>query len=413
MWPAVAAAALVPAAAALARVFGNRHLDLSAPPFAGHWDLRVGFWLLVVVPLAVLLWATARSAVVRLRWRWLLVAASTAAFVWSVALALIDGTSGLVDPVLPEGEYLHDVGRVHGVHEFLSTFTDSIAGGPHPWTTQVSGHPPLLLLLLAGMRNVGLGGAWPAVVLFVVVGCSGVAAVLITVRAVADEVTARACAPFLALAPAAIWIAVSADALYAAVAAWGLAALAVSRSRPRGVLLAVTGGVLLGLALMLSYSVVPLGLVALALLTDLRRLALASAGLAAVFLGFLAEGFWWVDGLLQTLIRVRAGDGGSRPYEYFLVANLACLVAVVGPPTMAALRTMARADALWRLSGACLVGLAVADLSGASRGEVERIWLPFAPWLIAATARLEHPRRWLAVQVLTGLLLAVLLRAKW
>lgn len=384
VWPAAAALALIPAAAALSRPFGKAKLDLYAPPFAGHWDLRLGLWLLVLLPLAGSLWAYA-PMMARLSWARLLLASSGMAVLWSVALALVDGVDdGLKGPLLPPGEYLDGVDRVDDVSRFVATFTDNIVDGPDRLVTQVAGHPPLLVVLLTGLKAVGLGGPWPLVVLFVLVGCSSVAAVLIAVRAVCDEATARACAPFLSLAPGAIWIAVSADTVFTAVAAWGLSALAVSRSRPRGDLLALVGGVVLGLALMLSYGVLPLGLVALALLGNLRRLAVASLGLVAVFGAFVAAGFWWLDGLSETLIRVQVGSGGYRPYEYFVIGNLACLVAVV-----------------------------VTDLSGASRAEVERIWLPFAPWLLVATARLDHPRRWLALHIAFGLVLALTLRAKW
>lgn len=46
-----------------------------------------------------------------------------------------------------------------------------------------------------------------------------------------------------------------------------------------------------------------------------------------------------------------------------------------------------------------------ADLSGLSKAEVERIWLPFAVWLPVATAHLSagHRRWWLAAQAGTAL----------
>ncbi len=411
-WPAVASVLLVVVAAGLGELFGRRTIDLFAPPFAGHWGVPLSGWTVVVVALAVVLWAAA-PAVQRLPWRGLLVAGSLTALLWSVALALVVGPlEGLRDRVTKPGEYLDGVPRVDAVHSFLSTFTDSIAGGPHPWPTQVAGHPPLLLLVLAGLDRLGLGGPWPLVALCLLIGCTVVAATLIAVRAVAGEATARACAPFVALAPGAIWLAVSADAVFAAVAAWGIAALAVGRSRD-SVGLSFVGGLVLGLALFLSYGVAPLGAVAVVLLTDWRRFVAATAGVLAVVLAFLSQGFWWVTALTETLVRVRAGDGGSRPYEYFLLADLACLVAIVGPPTVQALVRLPRGDVLWRLAGACLFAVVVSDLTGASRGEVERIWLPFAPYLLVATARLPKARRWLAVQVGTGVLLALVLDAKW
>lgn len=71
------------------------------------------------------------------------------------------------------------------------------------------------------LDRIGLsGGAW-AGLLCLLVGSSIAAAIVVTVRALADEDAARTAAPFVAVAPSAIWIAVSADGYFAGVAAWG------------------------------------------------------------------------------------------------------------------------------------------------------------------------------------------------
>jgi methylthioxylose transferase len=56
-----------------------------------------------------------------------------------------------------------------------------------------------------------------------------------------------------------------------------------------------------------------------------------------------------------------------------------------------------------------------ADLSGLSKAEVERIWLPFAVWFAAGAALLpaRHRRWWLAVQALTALAVNHLLVTNW
>jgi hypothetical protein len=59
---------------------------------------------------------------------------------------------------------------------------------------------------------------------------------------------------------------------------------------------------------------------------------------------------------------------------------------------------------------ACVV---VADLSGFSKGEVERIWLPFVPWVAVAAAALPERKPWLIASGLTGVVLAVVLEARW
>ena len=59
--------------------------------------------------------------------------------------------------------------------------------------------------------------------------------------------------------------------------------------------------------------------------------------------------------------------------------------------------------------------VAAADASQMSKGEVERIWLPFVPWLLITCALLpERWRRWgLAVQVVLALAVQHLLFTGW
>jgi hypothetical protein len=66
---------------------------------------------------------------------------------------------------------------------------------------------------------------------------------------------------------------------------------------------------------------------------------------------------------------------------------------------------------VWPLTGAALVAVTVADLSQLARGEVERIWLPFVPWL--ALAAPGDRRGWLVVQVGVALALQSLLVSPW
>jgi methylthioxylose transferase len=71
----------------------------------------------------------------------------------------------------------------------------------------------------------------------------------------------------------------------------------------------------------------------------------------------------------------------------------------------------------WWLVGAALVGVAAADLSGMSKAEVERIWLPFVPWLALAGCALPTRgwRRtgWVAAQVVPAVALQMTLRSPW
>ena len=70
--------------------------------------------------------------------------------------------------------------------------------------------------------------------------------------------------------------------------------------------------------------------------------------------------------------------------------------------------------ALW-LVGAAVIMVAAADASGMSKAEVERIWLPFIPWLTVSVALL--PPSWrrpgLALQVAGTLVVQHLLYTVW
>jgi hypothetical protein len=153
----------------------------------------------------------------------------------------------------------------------------------------------------------------------------------------------------------------------------------------------------------------------------LRTLVGAALGGAIVLLGFLASGFWWFDGLLATRERYFAGVGGRRPYLVFLVADLAILAVVLGPAIAVALGRL-RDRAAWLLVGGAAAAVAVAAVSGMAKGEVERIWLPFTPWLLVAGLALfagAEPRArwrargWLGAQVATAIIIQTLVNSPW
>jgi hypothetical protein len=64
--------------------------------------------------------------------------------------------------------------------------------------------------------------------------------------------------------------------------------------------------------------------------------------------------------------------------------------------------------------GAALAVLA-ATVSGLSKAEVERIWLPFAVWLVAGVALLPASTRrgWLAAGAVTALVVNHVLLTNW
>jgi len=336
--------------------------------------------------------------------------------VWGISLALLDGIHGIVGSVTLKSEYFVDVGRVGDPFTFLREFTDRIA----EYRVHVQGHPPGYLLLLSILDRIGLGYAWFVAGLEIAGGALAVAAVLVAVRDVAGEHLARQAAPFVAVAPIAIWVTTSADAFYAGVGAWAvtLVVLATRRAGRRADVVAAAGGLLFGALAFLSYGLVLLALVPAAVAIARRRarpLVVATLAAMPVVIAFALAGFWWFDGLAATRARYAAGVASRRPYWPFLLANAACLAIALGPALAAALARL-RDRRLWYVVGGALTAIAIAALSGMSKGEVERIWLPFAVWVLPAGAALTTRRlaaRWLALQIAFTIGLQTLVRSPW
>ena len=282
-----AAVVLVVAAAVVGRMLlaGGTNLLLPFPPLLAQWLPHVGPGTPVAAVTAVAVVGWGPSLAATLPWRRLLPAAWMTATVWTLALALVDGWQrGVVERLSSGEEYLHDVPRVAGVREMLATFADHIlTDQPVHWTTHVGAHPPGVFLVYVVLDRIGLGGGGAAGLVTVLVGASACAAVAVTLRALGAEDVARAALPFGVLLPGAVWVGVSADGMFAAVLAWGVALLAVGATG-RGVradAAAVTGGVLLGSTLYLSYGLA-LGLflpaAVLAVTRRWRAAVLAGAG---------------------------------------------------------------------------------------------------------------------------------------
>ncbi|MFD0850968.1 hypothetical protein ACFQ07_01915 [Actinomadura adrarensis] len=64
--------------------------------------------------------------------------------------------------------------------------------------------------------------------------------------------------------------------------------------------------------------------------------------------------------------------------------------------------------------GAALIGLLALDVSGVTRGEVERIWIPYAAWVVLASAQ-HHPpaRAWLSAQAALAVTIQALVSSHW
>ncbi|MET7969511.1 hypothetical protein [Micromonospora sp. NPDC005305] len=421
---------LLVAAVAVGLALNRRGVGLhaDAAPLYATWRPHLGWGTPLAVLVAVVVLGPGLRWARTARWGPLLAAGWLAAVAWTLSLALIDGWSaGLARRLTAQAEYLHEVPGVADIPRMLAGFTDRILDfQPDSWSTHTAGHPPGALLVFVWLDRVGLGGGAAAALCCVLVGATAAVSVPVTLRALGAPEAARAVLPFLVLLPGAVWLGASGDAVFTGVVAAGLALLAV-----RGPLAALAGGLLLGFALHLSYGFVLVGalaLVVLALRRDRRRAALlaATAGVAGVTALFVLAGFRWWEGYDRVVERYYQGWATDRPYAYWVWANLAALLLSAGPALGPALRraTLAaranagslgdggkpvkRATALGPtvlLPAAAALAVAAADLSGMSKAEVERIWLPFAVWLLVAAAHLPPPTRrwWLAAQALTAL----------
>jgi methylthioxylose transferase len=382
------------------------------PPLVARFDPSPLLGALLPLAVAALVVAYGPRLASLLGWRALLAVAFATAALWAVSLALTDGVVGLIRPMEFPNDYRQDIDLVAGPGDFLSHFTERI----DRYNQHVRAHPPGMVLLLWSMDGLGLRGAGWEAALVVVGGASVVPAAMVALKEVSGETRARTVAPFLAMAPAAVWVASSADALFAGVGAWAVALMVVStgRSGRAAAALAFGGGVAFGAALFLSYGLALLVVPPLVVAIVRRRLLpllFAGAGALVVVGLFALAGFWWIDGLQATLGEYRASVARIRPYSYFLLGNLAAFGIAVGPATAVALARL-RDRGTWILVAGGLAMVAVADVTGLSKGEVERIWLPFVPWVMMATSELP-PRVWLALNAAFAVVVELALNTTW
>lgn len=402
------------------------------PPLHATWMPRTGPGTPFAVAMAILLLLVGERMARTLSWRSLLVVSGVAAFAWMLCLALVDGWAGIADVLDADIEYLQTARRIDDVGAMLREFVARIPQGSEgQWQVHVAGHPPGALLTFVALHRIGLGSGGAAGIVVMVLAASVPAAAMTTLRILDAERHARLAAPFLVAGPAAIWMAVSADALFAAVAAWATALLAAAATsqRPWGrAALAIASGLLYGWCVFLSYGLLLLGILAVGVLVAARAwrpLPWAVGGALAVVAAFAANGFAWWEAYPVLVERYYAGIASERPYAYWVWANLAVFGFSAGPAFGAAValavsrvRAVRERDGLGALVVLALAGIAMvlaADLSGMSKAEVERIWLPFVPWVLLGTALL--PRRLrvpvLAVQLGTALLMQHIVFSQW
>lgn len=410
------------------------------PPLHAEWDPRLGTGTVPSIVLGALGVCFAARLARAASWRRLLLGVYAVGVAWMVSLAAVDGLDGIGVILDTDYEYLQPARGVDSwgeVSTLLREYVDRIPyAHPDNWPVHLAGHPPGAVLFFVLLAAVGLGSGLAAGWTVIALAATIPVAVLITLRTMGAEDEARLAAPFLVLGPVAIWLAVSGDAVFAVFGAWGLCCLAIAATRTSPLATAgwgVLAGLLLGYGVMMSYGLPLLGLIAVSILLvarNVRPLPWAVVTSVAVVLTFWAGGFAWWEAL--PVVRERQYDGvaENRPQAYYLWGNLAALSYSAGPIMFAGVATaLGRRWSSWRevvrgqdstrvvvlLTSAAVAMVLVADVSGMSKGEVERIWLPFVPWLLVGTALL--PRWWrtvgLTVQVVLAIVVQHALRTGW
>jgi hypothetical protein len=178
----------------------------------------------------------------------------------------------------------------------------------------------------------------------------------------------------------------------------------------RRLLVAGVGGLLIGIAIFLSYGLVLFGLVVLVAYAviayqrgwrqTLAAVLVAAAGVIVVAAVHLALGFNWLIGLHELRVRYFQGIASQRPYAYFVWANIGAWLVSCSPLLAVGIVRAVRVLGRWRREPwsdrvVALLGLSgvlaalLADLSGLSKAETERIWLSFGAvaWTTMALIR--------------------------
>ncbi len=403
----------------------------SFPPLHAEWDPRTGVGTVPALVIGALAASRAVDIAERVPWRRLLSLVFAVGLLWMLALAFVDGQAGVGTILATPYEYLRtarSIDDLDGLHAALMEYVGRIRqSSPDYWPVHIAGHPPGALVFFVALVHLGLGGGFLAGMMVTVFAASTAVAVLVTVRVLGAELLARRAAPFVTVGPAAVWQCVSADAMFAAVAAWGIACLALAATR-RSLGWSVLAGLLLGYCVMLSYGLPLLGLLAVAVLVAARSwfpLGVAVLAALSVVAVFWVAGFPYLEALPAIHDRYWDAVGGRRPASYWLWADLGALAFSAGPLAGSGIAALIASGGrllrdpfsrvlVW-LSGAGVAMVVAADLSMMSKAEVERIWLPFVPWVLLACALL--PERWrrrgLVLQIGVALVVQHLLFTGW
>jgi hypothetical protein len=405
--------------AVLARHVGMR-VGVPGAPFTGEYRFKVEVGSVLAPAVAVAVLAATRAGLVeRLGWRRLLLLSWLAALAWAVALAVVDGGNGLAFPIANPNEYLRDVGAVgHDPVAFVRGFVGHAPG----YSVATRTHPPAPVLLLWALRRLGL--TRPSLIGLVVaaLGCLHVPAVAAAVRSLCGEAAARRLLPVLVLAPYAVWVAVSLDGVTLALCALFVALGVVASEPGRTPRWAIASGVVLGIAALFSYAVGWLAAIPLVVCFVRRRattIAFVGTGALVPIAMARAMGFVWPDGLTVAQHDWAVRVGPHRSWLLWAALDLVVLVVACGPHVVTAARRIRRTPGWPFLVGAG-IGVGFAIGSGLARGEVERSFLPFFPWLLVPVTGTDddgEPGRpsllLLALGAAAAVVLESVLRSAW
>ncbi len=379
IWVGLVAVGLALTAVAVAV---NARVGSPGAPFTGRFRFKVSVGSLLAPATAVTVLAAVRAGIVdRLRWAVLVGGSYLAALWWAMSLALVDGGNGFAAPVAAPAEYLRDVPAV-GSHpgHFLRTFVEQ---APH-YSLATRTHPPGPVLLLWAMGKLGIHRPEEIGIVLTALACAYVPLLAVAVRSLCHESAARRLLPILVLAPYAVWLAVSMDAVVLLLAA-GFVTLGVVGSEPRrSPLWALASGLVLGFDAMLNYAVAWLGVSLVAVYFVRRRPLLnlfTGIGALVPLLLFWIAGFTWTSGLSAAQADFSVRVGPHRSWLLWAFLDLLLLLIACGPPIIRAIQRLHLTPGWPFVVGAALA-VAFAVLSGLSRGEVERSWLAFYPFLL-------------------------------
>jgi len=378
-------------------------LGTASPPFVMSWepDANLPWALLAVVLAAGASWAAP----------WLVRPGNPLApAAWLGALTLLTLLPGLVLGASRNGtlgwreiflltadgsfeaknEYLSGLPALsYGPGYFLDRFAELVPSLP----VNVAGHPPALMLIIDALQITSAGGL---AALCIAAAVLTPALTYTLARALGMAVPrARVAGVLAALSPMLLLLGVtSADAIFMAVGA--AAAILLVSQRP---VLRAAGCAALAVAALFSWALLAIGAwaaVAVLVREGPRRALVLAAGCGVAVLALdgglaLLAGYDPIGALRATEAYYRNSVASRRPYAFWLFGSPVAFAVALGLPITAGVMVAAQRRVPAAVALAVVIG--VASVAGFTKGETERIWLPFVPLACVAAAAVLEPGR--------------------